>query len=153
MPNAQCPINNMCKQKKSGLLQVFVYGTLKPGEANYEFYCASEVVDAKKAWTRGELYGLPQGYPAMTTGNDSVYGYLLSFANSEILSSLDELEDYHPQRPNNENLYNRTQVEIFDLENNSLGFAWVYLMSFLMIFQLKGTPQTDGWWSGKGVNS
>ncbi|MDY6897643.1 MAG: gamma-glutamylcyclotransferase [Cyanobacteriota bacterium] len=138
----------MCKQKNSGFLRVFVYGTLKPGEANYEFYCASDVVDATKAWVRGELYALPQGYPAMTAGNNSVYGYLLSFANPEVLSSLDELEDYHPQRLNQENLYNRTQVEIFDLENNSLGLAWAYFMNFTMIFQLKGTPQADGWWSG-----
>ena len=135
------------RQKKSGLLRVFVYGALTPGEANYEFYCGSEVVETKKAWTRGELYSLPQGYPAMTTGNDKVYGYLLSFNNPDVLSSLDELEDYNPQRPDKENLYNRTEVEIFDLENNSLGVAWAYFMNFMMIFQLKGTPQTDGWWS------
>ena len=134
-------------QKNTGLLRVFVYGTLKPGEANYEFYCASEVVEAKKAWTRGELYSLPQGYPAMTTGNDKVYGYLLSFNYSDVLSSLDELEDYHPQRPSKENLYNRTQVEIFDLENNSLCCAWAYFMDFMIIFQLKGIPQANGWWS------
>jgi gamma-glutamylcyclotransferase (GGCT)/AIG2-like uncharacterized protein YtfP len=117
--NAQFPIN-MCKQKKFDLLQVFVYGTLKPGEANYECYCASEVVDVKKAWVLGELYALPQGYPAMTQGNNSVYGYLLSFKDSKVLNNLDELEDYHPQRVASENLYNRTQVEIFDLENNSV---------------------------------
>jgi len=143
----------MCTQKISDLFRVFVYGTLKPGEANYDFYCANQVVDAKKAWVRGELYGLPQGYPAVTTGNNSVYGYLLSFANPEVLSRLDELEDYHPQRPNNENLYNRIQVEIFDLENNSLGLAWVYFMSSVKVHQLKGIPQTDGWWNGKGINS
>ena len=72
---------------------------------------------------------------------------LLSFNNPDVLSSLDELEDYNPQRPDKENLYNRTEVEIFDLENNSLGVAWAYFMNFMMIFQLKGTPQTDGWWS------
>ncbi|MEO0838249.1 MAG: gamma-glutamylcyclotransferase [Cyanobacteria bacterium J06643_5] len=137
--------------KNPDLLRVFVYGTLKPGEANYEFYCASEVVEAKKAWTRGELYSLPQGYPAMAAGNDKVYGYLLSFNNPDVLNSLDELEDYHPQRPDKENLYNRTQVEIFDLDNNSLGFAWAYFMNFMIIFQLKGTPQTDGWWSGNAL--
>ena len=128
---------------------MFVYGTLKPGEAYYESYCAAKVIDKKKAWTRGELYALPQGYPAMTQGNNLVYGYLLSFTNSEILSSLDELEDYDPQKHVSENLYNRTQVEIFDLENNSLGFARVYFMSFVKVRQLKGTPQTDGLWSEK----
>lgn len=128
---------------------MFVYGTLKPGEAYYECYCGTKVIDKKKAWTRGELFALPQGYPAMTQGNNLVYGYLLSFSDSEILSNLDELEDYQPQRNVSENLYNRTQVEIFDLENISLGFAWVYLMSFIKVRQLKGTPQIDGLWSGK----
>lgn len=143
---------NIFKQKNSGLLRVFVYGTLKPGEAYYECYCSNKVLDAKKAYVLGELYTLPQGYPAMTQGNNLVYGYLLSFAANEVLDSLDELEDYHPHRPIVENLYNRKQVEIFNLENNSLGLAWVYLMSFDQICQLKGTPQTDGLWSGKGVN-
>ncbi|MBV6625513.1 MAG: gamma-glutamylcyclotransferase [Rivularia sp. (in: Bacteria)] len=142
----------MC-QKSSCSLRVFVYGTLKPGEANYELYCSHKVVDAQKAWVRGELYALPQGYPAMTQGDNVVHGYLLSFANPEILSSLDELEDYSPQRLHSENLYNRIQVEIFDLENNSLGEAWVYLMDFAKVRQLKGTPQTNGLWSGKRINT
>jgi gamma-glutamylcyclotransferase (GGCT)/AIG2-like uncharacterized protein YtfP len=141
------------KQKNSGLLQVFVYGTLKPGEAYYDCYCANKIVDAKKAWVRGELYALPQGYPAMTQGNNLVYGYLLSFTDSEVLNSLDELEDYSTQRAISENLYNRKQVEVYDLKNNSLDFAWIYLMSFDKVCQLKGTPQTDGWWSAEAVNS
>ena len=74
-------------------------------------------------------------------------------ADSEILTSLDYFEDYHPQKPHKENLYNRIQVEIFDLENNSLGLAWVYIMDFAKVRQLKGTPQTDGLWSGERVNS
>ncbi|AFY56986.1 hypothetical protein Riv7116_4567 [Rivularia sp. PCC 7116] len=141
------------RTKNSDLLRVFVYGTLKPGEAYYQSYCSHKVVDAKKAWVSGELYALPQGYPAMTPGDNVVYGYLLSFTDSEILTSLDYLEDYRPQRPHNENLYNRIQVEIFDVENNSLGLAWVYIMDFAKVRQLKGTPQTDGLWSGKKVNS
>ena len=143
----------MSTQKNSGLLRVFVYGTLKPGEANYEYYCNNKVLDLKKAYVRGELYALPQGYPAAIQGNNFVYGYLVSFSTSEVLSHLDRLEDYHPQRPISENLYNRKQVEIYDLNNNSLGLAWVYFMSLAMVHTLKGTPQTDGWWSGKGVKS
>ena len=138
----------MNKQKNSDLLQVFVYGTLKPGEANYEYYCGSKVINTKKAWVRGELYGLPQGYPAMAEGNDLVYGYLLSFANPDVLNNLDQLEDYNPQKPASENLYNRKQVEIFDLKNNYLGLVWAYFMSLDKIHQFKGTLQIDGWWSG-----
>jgi len=140
----------MCKHKNSGLLRVFVYGTLKPGEAYYECYCSNKIINSTKAYVRGELYALPQGYPAMTQGSNLVYGYLLLFANNEVLNNLDQLEDYHPQKSMSENLYNRKEVEVFDLENNSLGVAWVYFMSFDQISQLKGTPQFDGWWSAQG---
>ncbi|MBE9216047.1 gamma-glutamylcyclotransferase [Plectonema cf. radiosum LEGE 06105] len=143
----------MCKQKNSELLQVFVYGTLKPGEAYYECYCSNQIINATKAYVRGELYALPQGYPAITQGNNFVYGYLLSFANNEVLNNLDQLEDYHPQKPMSENLYNRKEVEVFDLENHSLGLAWVYFMTIEQICQLKGTPQIDGWWSAEEIKN
>lgn len=133
------------------MLKVFVYGTLKPGEANYERYCHGKVVDAHKACTLGKLFALPMGYPAMTLGDSRVYGYLLFFADSGVLNQLDELEGYQPVRTASENLYNRQQIEIYDLEQTSLGLAWVYLMTCNQIHQLGGVFQTDGWWSGCGL--
>lgn len=134
----------------SGLLRVFVYGTLKPGEANYQKYCAKKVISAEPATTRGQLFALPMGYPAMTLGDSLVHGYLLSFADSGILSGLDELEDYQPSRQISENLYNRQQVEVFNLKEISL--AWVYLMTPDRVNQIGGILQPDGWWSGCGLN-
>jgi gamma-glutamylcyclotransferase (GGCT)/AIG2-like uncharacterized protein YtfP len=89
------------------MLKVFVYGTLKPGEANYQRYCGFQVVDAKKAYTFGKLFALPMGYPAMTLGHSLVYGYLLTFLEQKVLNNLDILEDYQPSRQMSENLYNR----------------------------------------------
>ncbi len=109
-------------------VRIFVYGTLKPGEVNYKRYCANGVVDSKRAVAFGKLFALPMGYPAMTTENSQVQGYLLSFADLEILSHLDELEDYQPYRHISENLYNRQQIEIYDMQGQSLGLAWVYLI-------------------------
>jgi gamma-glutamylcyclotransferase (GGCT)/AIG2-like uncharacterized protein YtfP len=45
-------------------LKVFVYGTLKPGESNYQRYCAENVVEKREAIRRnpfrviafGQLY-------------------------------------------------------------------------------------------------
>jgi gamma-glutamylcyclotransferase (GGCT)/AIG2-like uncharacterized protein YtfP len=133
------------------MLKVFVYGTLKPGEANYQRYCAFQVVDAKKAYTFGKLFALPMGYPAMTQGDSLVYGYLLTFVDAKVLNNLDILEDYQPSRQMSENLYNRQEVEIYDLEGRSLDIAWVYLMTPNQITQLKGSLQRDGWWSGCGL--
>lgn len=136
------------KIKFSGIVRVFVYGTLKPGEVNYKRYCAGKVVDVKRAIAPGKLFALPMGYPAMTLEDSQVQGYLLSFADSKALSQLDELEDYQPQRQMSENLYNRQEIEIYNLQGLSLGLAWVYFMSPKQVQQLGGMLQADGWWTG-----
>ncbi|MBW4558685.1 MAG: gamma-glutamylcyclotransferase [Trichormus sp. ATA11-4-KO1] len=140
-------MTKLIKAKFPGLVRVFVYGTLKPGEANYQKYCAGKVRNAKRAVVLGRLFTLPMGYPAMTPGEDSVHGYLLSFADLGILDALDELEDYQPARQMSENLYYRQQVEIYNLQGLSLGDAWAYLMAPEQVYQLQGLPQLDGWWS------
>jgi gamma-glutamylcyclotransferase (GGCT)/AIG2-like uncharacterized protein YtfP len=141
------------KAKFSQGLRVFVYGTLKPGEANYQKYCAGKVLNAKRAVTIGKLFALPMGYPAMTSGEDQVHGYLLSFSDPEVLSALDYLEDYQPTRPMSENLYNRQQVEVYNLQGQSLGRAWAYFITLELVGKFHGTLQADGWWSGHGLTA
>ncbi|MDJ0737163.1 MAG: gamma-glutamylcyclotransferase [Nostocaceae cyanobacterium] len=130
------------------MVKVFVYGTLKPGEAYYQQYCAGKVISAKRAIAYGELFALPQGYPAMTAGNSPIHGYLLEFSDIAVLRELDELEDYSPSRQISQNLYNRQEIEIFDLEGESLGLAWIYLMTKALVTNLQGVSQTDAWWTG-----
>jgi gamma-glutamylcyclotransferase (GGCT)/AIG2-like uncharacterized protein YtfP len=128
-------------------LKVFVYGTLKPGEKNYHPYCASQVIETKKAYTWGQLYHLPLGYPAMTTGKSKVMGFLLTFSNEEILESLDELEDYSSQRSPQDNEYERQKILVYDLTEEPLGEAWSYVMTLKKVEQLKGVLVPSGWWS------
>ncbi|MEH2171347.1 gamma-glutamylcyclotransferase family protein [Nostoc sp.] len=137
--------------KLSDLVRVFVYGTLKPGEANYKRYCASKVVDVKTALVQGKLFALPMGYPAMTLGDSQVHGYLLSFSNPKILNELDVLEDYQPNRKTPENLYNRQIIEVYEPQSLSYSWAWVYLMTLEQVEQLGGLLQPSGWWSGCGL--
>ncbi|MBD2725092.1 gamma-glutamylcyclotransferase [Nostoc sp. FACHB-892] len=139
--------------KFSDLVRVFVYGTLKPGEANYKKYCAGKVVNVKRAFVQGKLFALPMGYPAMTLGDSQVYGYLLSFSNPRVLNELDVLENYQPTRQPSENLYNRQTIEVYEPESTSLGWAWVYLMALEQVEQLEGFLQPDGWWSGCGLTA
>ncbi|MBD2629873.1 gamma-glutamylcyclotransferase family protein [Trichormus variabilis] len=136
---------NKSNIKFSEELRVFVYGTLKPGEANYRL-CENQVLTAKKAIASGKLYTLPMGYPAMTKGEGKVHGYLLSFADSTLLTALDDLEDYQPNRPMSENLYYRQYIKIFEPTGLSLGSAWVYLMTSEKIYQLGGVGLVDGYW-------
>ena len=132
-------------------IKVFVYGTLKPGEINYQRYCALTVVEERRAIAIGQLYDLRLGYPAMTLGDSQVQGFLLTFADASILRYLDELEDYNPNRKPEENEYNRQQIEVYDLEGRSLGLAWVYLMTLEQVQSLKGVLIPSGSWSGSIV--
>ena len=128
-------------------MNVFVYGTLKPGEANYQLFCARKVVEEVEAIAYGLLYDLPLGYPAMTIGDKPIQGFVLTFADPIILESLDELEDYQPERSPQENEYYRKLIKTFNQNGDSLGDAWVYLMSPQRVKYLGGTLLPTGYWS------
>ncbi len=131
------------------MLKVFVYGTLKPGERNYQFFCA-QAVEQIAAIASGKLYDLPMGYPAAVFPESSlVRGYLLLFSHPTVLQALDELEDYDPNQPMNQNLYQRHQIEVYDLKLESLGKVWTYSMSQAQIDAYGGIFISDGWWTNK----
>lgn len=133
----------------SELLRVFVYGTLKPGEANYDRYCRELVLKSEAALVFGQLYALPLGYPAMTPGNSLVQGYLLSFNDPTVLRQLDELEGYDSSRPIDQieqTEYIRIQVEAFRPDYQSLGQVWVYQMQLEQVQKLKGVYLPQGNW-------
>jgi len=132
---------------RTNTLRVFVYGTLKPGEVNYNLYCADKIVEEKKAITFGQLFALPVGYPAMIPGESLVQGCLLTFADPAMLTILDALEGYEPYRAPDQNEYNRQQIRVYDLTRKTLGLAWVYLMTSEQIKRFQGVPIVSGCWS------
>lgn len=85
----------------------------------------------------------------MTTGTDKVRGFLLTFADETILKSLDELEDYQPQRSPQDNEYQRQKVPVYSLAGEPLGEAWSYLMTYSKVKQLGGIFLTSGDWMRK----
>jgi gamma-glutamylcyclotransferase (GGCT)/AIG2-like uncharacterized protein YtfP len=130
------------------LIQIFVYGTLKPGESNFDRHCQN-VIQIQEAIVHGTLYDFPAlGYPAMTPGDSSVYGFLLSFTEPKILIALDELEDYSADRPLEQNEYYRQKIQTFSLSHQSLGDAWVYLMEPEKAKRLGGVLLSEGRWTG-----
>lgn len=134
-PNAQPPIS------------LFVYGTLKPGEFFYPRYCEPYLVSAQEAIVRGLLFALPLGYPALAEGSDWVQGYLLHL-KPDALGAIDDLEDYDPTRAAGDNEYERIEVEVFDLTQNSIGKAWTYRMQLKRILTLRGQWLPKGLWTG-----
>ncbi|ACK73498.1 AIG2 family protein [Gloeothece citriformis PCC 7424] len=129
-------------------MKVFVYGTLKPGECNYPFYCAGKVNETIEAYTYGKLFHLPSyGYPGMTIGNDKVRGVLLTFKDNSALIELDQLEDYDPGRPMIKNEYYREEILVYTLAGELIGKVWSYLMMPEKIEQLAGVFIASGWWT------
>lgn len=133
--------------QQSLTIKVFVYGTLKPGEANYQHYCESKVKTQTPAYTLGNLYALPFGYPAMTVGKNQVRGVLLEFSDSNVLSSLDRLEDYQEQRASNLNEYYRSLTSVYGLDDRPITQAWAYYMKSDRVRQYGGTEVVSGDWS------
>lgn len=133
------------------MLKVFVYGTLKPGERNYQSYCADRVVEIQAAIAYGKLFALPCGYPAaIFPENYLVRGFVLSFLELTVLTALDELEDYHPDRLASQNDYQRHQIEVYNSTLQPLAKVWTYSMSLQKIKAYGGVLLKNGWWS---VNS
>lgn len=116
-------------------IDVFVYGTLKPGGRYHPEYCAPYLKKSQPAQVRGQLYDLPHlGYPAMTLGDGWVKGYLFTL-DAIALSGLDYLEGYSPpEKPalhdenDFEEEYMRQQATVFDLAGQVIGEAWIYFM-------------------------
>ena len=134
--------------KPESSIDVFVYGTLKPGEANFASYCDGKINSQVLGYTWGDLYALPVGYPAMTEGKNKVWGVLLSFTDPQILENLDRLEGYQAQRAAYLNEYYRALVPVYDVGNSQIGEAWAYYMSSSRIRQHRGLRLNSGSWTG-----
>ena len=90
--------------------RVFVYGTLLRGEANHARFCA-DALTIEPASTRGRLYHLPAGFPAMVEDEEgTVYGEAMTFPDLQAaLARIDLLEGYRPEHPEHSLYLRRVQ--------------------------------------------
>lgn len=128
-------------------MDVFVYGTLKPGGRYYPDYCEGKTLQEREVYTYGKLFHLPLGYPGLIEGDDRIKGILLTFADESVLESLDELEDYDPMRSPEQNEYERKRILVYSLDEQFLGEAWGYLMTIEKIQQYQGKFVISGCWT------
>lgn len=66
--------NKPSKENTTGLLRLFVYGTLKQGYWNHERFCRG-VLSVEEAVVRGRLYELPSGIPVLEVPEADVLAY------------------------------------------------------------------------------
>jgi gamma-glutamylcyclotransferase (GGCT)/AIG2-like uncharacterized protein YtfP len=131
------------------MIEVFVYGTLKPNESNYSAYCEGKVINSRTVYTRGNLYHLTAlGYPGLTEGEGWIKGVLLTFNADYDMEFLDALEDYQPERPPEENEYQRRIMPIYNLDKEFIGEAWGYIMTPAKVAFYSGIWLPSGWWTG-----
>ena len=122
--------------------RLFVYGSLKFSENNHNRIFSGYDIKITSAWTFGELYDL--GYfPALTDGNNKVYGELIEFDNLEILTRVDSLEGYRGEI-SNFNFYDRKEIQVFTDKNKVT--AWAYYLKKCKIIESDGELITSGIW-------
>ncbi len=110
-----------------GRLPLFVYGTLRTGEANHGLLLGRTAAETPAVLTGALLYEGP-GYPYAVDapGGGEVHGELidpLPEAYEAVLADLDRLEEYVPGTPGN--LYERVAREVRVAAGRRP--AWVYL--------------------------
>ncbi|MFE0189531.1 gamma-glutamylcyclotransferase family protein [Streptomyces sp. NPDC059008] len=131
-------------------LPFFVYGTLRPGQANHARTLRGRTAREEPARIGGALLYDGPGYPYAVTGPPDavVYGALVLPRDAdydEVCATLDRLEDYAPGDPHN--LYERVVTEAECPDGRTVR-AWVYLAAEPLAARLRatGTPIDGGDW-------
>ncbi|WP_326668637.1 gamma-glutamylcyclotransferase family protein [Streptomyces canus] len=111
-------------------LPFFVYGTLRPGEANHDLFLRGRIRSEEPGRLTGVLLYDGPGYPyaVEVPGGGPVYGELVTAGPEqydELLAALDELEEYAPGDPRN--LYERVAREVTRTADGTAVHAWVYV--------------------------
>ncbi len=122
--------------------RVFVYGTLKKGKGNHGRIFSGYDIKITPAWTYGKLYDLGW-YPALTQGNNKVYGELIEFDDPEILMKIDMLEGYSGKE-SSFNFYERREIQVFSDKEEFT--AWAYFLRKYKIIDADGELITSGIW-------
>ena len=109
------------------IIHLMVYGTLLSNEKNHRRFCG-DAVTVETAVTRGVLYDLPMGFPALVDAEEGeVYGEAMTFPDIEaVLRRTDLLEGYDPLRPD-ESMYRRLAAPILIQSSGTRVLAWTYV--------------------------
>ncbi|MEG0013616.1 MAG: gamma-glutamylcyclotransferase family protein [Cellulosilyticaceae bacterium] len=132
--------------------KIFVYGSLMSSFWNHDKVLKNRVKHLVKGQIKGKLYHLPEGYPAVVEGEESVYGEVCTIAQDKIIKSLDLLEGYLGE--GQDNLYERQKRKVI-LENGQEEECWAYIYVNKEYAKTKGIGIVHGDWKkfmGKNKN-
>ncbi|MDA1190225.1 MAG: gamma-glutamylcyclotransferase [Candidatus Poribacteria bacterium] len=128
--------------------KLFVYGTLRQG-CERDDLLRNVGVRIRPATVLGELYALPEGYPGLLEGNDTIVGDLVEWEDAatfrRIMRDLDAYEGYfgenHPR-----NRYDRCMIDVTPGGSGSTVEANVYLYVNASRARVLGTRIPYGDW-------
>ena len=133
-------------------LPFFVYGTLRPGQANHAWTLGGRTAAEEPALIRGALLYNGPGYPYAVAAPEEpgagIHGELIhprEDAYAEVLAVLDRLEGYVPG--GGDNLYERIAAEALRPDGSTVR-AWVYVAAAPLAGRLRtsGEPIPGGDW-------
>ncbi|MFJ9146480.1 gamma-glutamylcyclotransferase family protein [Streptomyces sp. NPDC102270] len=135
-------------------LPFFVYGTLRPGEANHDLLLRGRIGSEEPGRLTGALLYDGPGYPYAVEGaGGEVMGELVTpraDTYAELLAALDELEEYAPGDPRN--LYERVAREVTRTADGRAVRAWVYVAAPPVAARLRTRGrliESGDWLSGR----
>ncbi|WLW55160.1 gamma-glutamylcyclotransferase family protein [Streptomyces sp. YU58] len=134
-------------------LPFFVYGTLRPGEANHDLFLRGHTLSELPARLPDAMLYAGPGYPyAVEQPGSAVHGDLVTAlpdTYTDLLAALDRLEEYTPGDPRN--LYERVERKVTLLPDGPRVPAWVYLAAPTLTTHLRthGTPIPSGNWRSR----
>ncbi len=107
-------------------MKIFVYGTLREGQYNYDKYFKGHVLHKEEGYVKGSLYTIKGVvYPALIDGDDMVLGEILTLNEHVCMQDVDEMERYYGEGCI-ENEYNKIPCMIYDKDLNPLTYLPVY---------------------------
>ncbi|MFF3915578.1 gamma-glutamylcyclotransferase family protein [Streptomyces sp. NPDC001852] len=130
-------------------LPFFVYGTLRPGEANHDLFLRGRTASEEPARLPGAVLYDGPGYPyAVDEPGGEVRGELVTCqpeAYEELVAVLDRLEEYTPG--DLRNLYERVARDVVRTDGTT-SRGWVYLAAPRVVARLRdqGRPIEGGDW-------
>lgn len=113
------------------------------GFDNYKRYLEGRVSRITPGRTCGLLYHLPEGYPALLPGNETVVGEIMEPVDEDLLQTLDWLEDYDEQ--GSDNLYTRELRSVLT-DDGEKATCWIYIYNNERYAREKGTLVPGGDW-------
>lgn len=129
-------------------LPFFVYGTLRKGQHNYEYYFKEKITKefCGCAWIKGTLYDYGKLPAYKPEGNNWIKGDLLYVKENhykEVLLDIDFLEGYQPSSEPT-SLYLRRDKKVF-LEPETWLSAWVYIFNYHVSERLMSEIKSGDW--------